>query len=160
MNNKIQLNRIPEGIYSSHILGNKGKCWYCGAEGRMTKDHFFPKSKDGRLRVYACEVCNKSKGSLTPLQWIFKLQTNLKRQSPESIIGRANIERIARMIRATESLWNKVAWSVVPRIDINCYNKNCSYNNQRDSRCLHSSPVILLNFKNHNQRECLSIIEK
>jgi hypothetical protein len=56
------------------IKGNKWKCWYCGNEERCTKDHFYPKSKKGRTMVYACAVCQGSKKSLHPLEWLKYIQ--------------------------------------------------------------------------------------
>jgi len=50
--------------------GNKHKCYYCGNEEPCTKDHFYPKSKGGRLCVYACGICQASKKDLHPLEWL------------------------------------------------------------------------------------------
>jgi 5-methylcytosine-specific restriction endonuclease McrA len=50
--------------------GNKFKCWYCGQDERCTKDHFYPKSHGGTLTVYACSVCQGSKGDMPPIVWL------------------------------------------------------------------------------------------
>lgn len=58
-------------VLENKTLGNKNKCFYCGIEGfKMSKDHFFPKSKGGRLMVYSCHNCNSIKADKTPIQWV------------------------------------------------------------------------------------------
>lgn len=49
--------------------GNPNKCYYCGNLEKCTKDHFYPKSKGGKLMVYACKVCQGSKKDLDPTDW-------------------------------------------------------------------------------------------
>jgi len=56
--------------------GNKFKCWYCGQDEKCTKDHFLPKSKGGRIIVYACRVCQGSKGDMIPLNWLQYIQSH------------------------------------------------------------------------------------
>ena len=50
--------------------GNKDKCFYCSNEEKCTKDHFYAKSKGGRVLVYACSICQGSKKDLHPLDWL------------------------------------------------------------------------------------------
>jgi hypothetical protein len=79
-------------------LGSKKTCWYCGHEERCTKDHFFPQSLGGRLKVYACCLCQGAKGRKTPLEWM------------EYVKHHPAIERkIAdRILIATRGLWEKI----------------------------------------------------
>ncbi len=94
-------------------LGGKVHCWYCHGylyKNISTKDHFFPKSLGGRLSVRCCSECNSLKGDKTPLQFIAFLR-NLK----ETNTFKENLlPHYDRMINATETLWNKVKWSVNP----------------------------------------------
>lgn len=52
------------------VRGNKNKYYYCGQSEKCTSDHFFPKSKGGRLKVYACGLCQRTKSNMTPEQFI------------------------------------------------------------------------------------------
>ena len=52
------------------IRGNKYKCYYCGQKERCTSDHFYPKSKGGKLRVYACKLCQQTKSDMLPGQYM------------------------------------------------------------------------------------------
>lgn len=51
-------------------IGDKNKCTYCGKEELCTRDHFFPKSRGGRILVWACRECNYHKQNLMPKAWI------------------------------------------------------------------------------------------
>jgi hypothetical protein len=94
-------------IYDSKTLGNKTKCWYCGCEGDMTKDHFWPKSMGGLLKVYCCQKDNRAKGNKLPKEWIQFINSKLIiEDNPDEII------RLRRMKRATSTLWNKVKDSI------------------------------------------------
>lgn len=90
---------ITKGV----VLGNKNKCWYCGSEssGIITKDHFWPKSKGGKLMVYCCSRCNIQKGNKTPLQWARYIETHVHK-------GFISEDKGNRMITATLSLWEKL----------------------------------------------------
>ncbi len=108
-------------INLSKTLGSKNKCWYCGEEGRTTKDHFYPKCKGGRLMVYSCPRCNLEKSDMTPKQWIKYLDSLIYRCEN----GFANCHRgkfikticpnecseigkLQRMKRASETLWDRI----------------------------------------------------
>lgn len=70
----------------------KFQCYYCRDKlhrGNRTRDHVHPKSKGGKLsksnKVFACRICNSSKGSLSIEEWLHKLE-NLKQTGKNSII--------------------------------------------------------------------------
>lgn len=50
------------------------KCAYCGCEGELHQDHFFPSSKGGGYTknniVPACQSCNSRKGNIEPEYWL------------------------------------------------------------------------------------------
>jgi len=97
-------------VYESRKLGND-KCWYCGSDlftSAKSSDHFYPKQKKGRLKVVCCANCNRMKGNLTPLEFI-NLLKSLKKKHPDY---QPFQKKFDRMIRATESLWNRVKWSI------------------------------------------------
>ena len=83
-------------IYDPKTLGSLETCYYCGIGDGITADHFYPKSKGGRLKVRCCKSCNKRKRDMTPLEWI----AHLKKR------GKAEINK--RLIFVTESLWERV----------------------------------------------------
>lgn len=94
-------------IYDSKTLGNKTKCWYCGCVGVMTKDHFWPKSMGGLLKVYCCREHNRAKGDKLPKEWIQLINSKISDEdNPDEII------RLRRMKRATLTLWRKVRDSI------------------------------------------------
>jgi hypothetical protein len=98
-------------IYDSIKLGDD-HCWYCGKElypSTRTQDHFFPKSKGGKLMVSCCENCNLMKGDLTPVEFIDYVRS-LKGKHPEYQPWQKKFDR---MIQSTESLWESVKWSVL-----------------------------------------------
>ena len=80
--------------------GSKNKCYYCGQDERCTADHFYPKSKGGKLKVYACALCQRTKADLQPEQFI-KYINNHVAISDESKI------RITQSIRSLISLINR-----------------------------------------------------
>jgi 5-methylcytosine-specific restriction endonuclease McrA len=100
---KILYPTSEKTILKGVVLGNKHKCWYCGSTSTtvMTKDHFWPKSKGGKLMVYCCVRCNTQKGSKTPLQWARYIETHLQK-------GFISHEKGNRMITATLSLWENL----------------------------------------------------
>ena len=97
-------------VYDYASLGDN-KCWYCGDvlfPSTKTKDHFWPKSLGGRLKVCCCKNCNALKRNLTPNEFI-KLMEKLKNKHPHYAPWQKRFDRI---INATETLWEKVKWSV------------------------------------------------
>ena len=54
----------------NYTKGNKDKCFYCGQLETCTKDHFYPKSKKGRIMVYACQLCQGSKKDMLPMEFV------------------------------------------------------------------------------------------
>jgi hypothetical protein len=97
-------------IYENRTLGGD-HCWYCGDwlfEGIKTKDHFWPKSRGGRLMVRCCKNCNGMKGHMTPLIFIAYVK-ELKAENP----AKQNLfPRFDRIIHATQTLWDRVRWSI------------------------------------------------
>jgi|688.fasta_scaffold182956_2 5-methylcytosine-specific restriction endonuclease McrA len=55
------------------VARHHGKCFYCGASGRMSMDHVVPISRDGRHSIGnvlpACITCNSSKRNRTIMEW-------------------------------------------------------------------------------------------
>lgn len=111
-------------VFVGGTRGNPDKCFYCGKVCRTTRDHFFPKSLGGRLTVRCCRECNGEKANMTPPEWIEYLKdqlhscsmekgcnrgTFIRSHCPDECSGRRKLER---MIRASESLWQMVEWSV------------------------------------------------
>jgi 5-methylcytosine-specific restriction endonuclease McrA len=94
-------------VYIPHpFIGDH--CWYCGdhfTSWNYTKDHFWPKHMGGRLKVPCCKNCNNEKAHLTPLGFIEKLN-KMKTKHP------AHVKRFDRMINATQTLWDRVKWSI------------------------------------------------
>lgn len=89
-------------VLTPHMLGVKSKCWYCGQHETCTRDHFYPISRGGRLKVWACELCQRTKAHRTPLEWI------------AYIAGHGAIDNAARgrIIQNTIRLWNEIEDSV------------------------------------------------
>jgi len=59
--------------------GKGARCRYCGrmleattskAATRATRDHYWPQSKGGKHKVWACFVCNHMKGDMHPTEWL------------------------------------------------------------------------------------------
>jgi hypothetical protein len=59
------------------VRGNKHKCYYCGQEEDYTADHFYPKSKGGMTKVYACNLCQRTKVDMTPLQFLSYMNNHI-----------------------------------------------------------------------------------
>ena len=107
--NKIDMKVLS--VYESNIPLGGDKCWYCGEllfPSTRTVDHFWPKCMRGRLKVVCCSNCNKMKGRLTPLGFINLLES-LKEKYP---LYQPWQKKFDRMIRATQTLWERVKWSV------------------------------------------------
>jgi len=107
--NKIDMKVLS--VYESNIPLGRDKCWYCGEllfPSTRTVDHFWPKCMRGRLKVVCCSNCNKMKGRLTPLGFINLLES-LKEKYP---LYQPWQKKFDRMIRATQTLWERVKWSV------------------------------------------------
>lgn len=109
-------------IHTSRMLGNFHKCWYCGKVGETISEHFYPKSKGGRLRVRACKECDKEKGSMTPEQWIGHIKITIEECEQNKIFTCyrgsfiksvcdpecKELERLKRMLQASSSLWERI----------------------------------------------------
>lgn len=106
---------FPEGygqydVYKPHRFGGD-LCWYCGDplnNINRTTDHFWPKHLKGRIKVWCCANCNRMKGGKTPLQFIEQLK-KLKEKHPKY---QPYQKRFDRMINATQTLWDRIKWSV------------------------------------------------
>lgn len=98
---KILYPLSKKSIRSGVKIGKIGTCWYCGDKGHTNKDHFWPKSKGGRLVVPSCLPCNSLKAAKTPLQWAEFVQLGINSNTIER-------KRGERIINATISLWEKV----------------------------------------------------
>lgn len=57
-----------------------GKYFYCGTHGKMTKDHYVPKSKGGRFIVPCRHDCNQRKADKMPEDFIRDFQ-NLQKDA-------------------------------------------------------------------------------
>ena len=87
------------------------KCWYCGDDlfaSTKTQDHFYPRSKGGRLMVACCRNCNGMKSDLTPPEFIDEIRILKTKHHPKKEWQ----SKFDRMIVATETLWDRVSWSV------------------------------------------------
>ena len=82
------------------VRGNKNKCYYCGQEEECTTDHFYPKSKGGRLKVYACGLCQRTKKDMTPEQFINYMKNHVAIDETVKL-------RIIYSIRSLTSLINR-----------------------------------------------------
>lgn len=98
------------GVYTSKTLGGK-HCYYCGIElyenVNKSKDHFWPKSLGGTLKVYCCLTCNALKKNMTPMGFVKHLR-NLKKHTKDKFF----INKLDRMIKSTTDLWSRVKWSI------------------------------------------------
>lgn len=102
-------------VYEYKKLG-RDNCWYCGefipvGSFRRTADHFWPKKLGGRLRVVCCSNCNSMKGCLTPIEFINYLNDRYAIHSKASK-NNPFLPTITRMITATQTLWDRVKWSI------------------------------------------------
>jgi hypothetical protein len=109
-------------VYTPRRLGRRDRCFYCGRTGPTTADHFYPRSKGGRLCVRACAQCQREKGDATPLEWV-RLLTNFIKACGTDRKGCTRGEfirtycegdctelaRRKRMLRATLTLWERMA---------------------------------------------------
>ena len=97
-------------VFEHCSLGDD-KCWYCGIQlsnNTKSKDHFWPKSMGGRLKVACCKNCNGMKKNLTPKEFIRHLKY-MKGKHPDHAPWQKKFDR---MIHSTMSLWNRVEWSM------------------------------------------------
>ena len=82
------------------VRGSKNKCYYCGHEEICTADHFYPKSKGGRLKVYACGLCQRTKADLSPEQFVIYIKNHIA-------ISDESKNRITRSVKSLISLINR-----------------------------------------------------
>lgn len=64
-----------------HVSERVGKCFYCGAEENLTRDHVIPKSMGKQFKrswntVWACEFCNRKKANKKLSEWIKEVRSN------------------------------------------------------------------------------------
>ncbi len=53
-------------------IGHHIQCAYCGRfinEKRITRDHSWPKSKGGIIKVPSCRPCNEAKANMKPIDF-------------------------------------------------------------------------------------------
>jgi len=96
-----------DGRYETITVGSEKLCWYCGVElcsANSTKDHFFPKSKGGRLQVHCCNNCNKMKGDMSPIEFVEHIKS-LKKKHLKNAPWQ---KKFNRMINATIALWDEI----------------------------------------------------
>lgn len=79
-------------------IGSRFTCYYCGQKEPCTRDHFVPKSKGGNLIVYACQLCQRSKADMMPMDWVYYLRAH----------PLINLEHVVRVDTAVRSLWAKI----------------------------------------------------
>lgn len=136
----------PLSIIHSKKLGDN-RCWYCG-EGTnyrtKTADHFYPKSKGGRLKVVCCRNCNTLKADLTPPEFIEHIE-HLKIKHRNIYSAKFN-----RMINATKTLWERVEWSeyMVATCKVIYFNKDhdkIDWQSKIGSRVMFLGEIPLLN---------------
>lgn len=69
----IQVRKVVDVGYAP-----RGRCYYCGKHGNMTKDHFIPLSKGGPKGrdniVPACHDCNNRKGDKSAEEFLKELR--------------------------------------------------------------------------------------
>jgi hypothetical protein len=70
LNKKVMAVYEKLSIYSKVTIGKNYKCYYCHRKGYTNKDHFYPKSQGGKLKVRSCKECNSLKGDSTPIEWL------------------------------------------------------------------------------------------
>ena len=103
-------------LFKGRTVLSFNKCYYCGEEGteeaQLTKDHFYPESKGGRLKVQACYSCNQEKKDMTPEEWISYLQQKLAKVEDKFVNYNERI-RLRRMVRKSQQLWDKTKWSLI-----------------------------------------------
>jgi hypothetical protein len=86
----------------NHTMGDKNICWYCGHQERCTKDHFYPQCLGGKLKVYACCLCQGSKGRKTPIEWLQYLDSH------EAV----NPKVASKIRKVVTALWSQIAASI------------------------------------------------
>jgi 5-methylcytosine-specific restriction endonuclease McrA len=71
---------ISEAEWQAIIEKHRGRCAYCGVEGKLTQDHNVPVPRGGKSDaaniVPACRLCNSRKGSKTGREyraWLEKM---------------------------------------------------------------------------------------
>jgi hypothetical protein len=151
-----KLKSIPFSIYDYKTLGTINKCWYCGKVGKTNADHFYPKSKGGKLKVRSCVKCNTEKGCKTPLEWIAVLEDEARLYS-WSII---QTQRLQRMIHAVSTLWNRVNHSLDSSIYISCNDDRCLHNINVVHICKNNSVNLVLKENSTTHRHCFNFVDK
>lgn len=72
-------------------IGRSICCFYCGNLEQCTKDHFWPRKDSGRIKVWACRVCQGSKGHLQPLEWVLYLESH-------ALINKQHVNRVRKSV--------------------------------------------------------------
>lgn len=80
--------------------GSKNRCYYCGQEENCTADHFYPKSKGGKLKVYACGLCQRTKANMTPDEFVEYIRDHVA-------IDTDSVVRITHAVRSLIRLINR-----------------------------------------------------
>jgi len=94
-----QVNKMKKDELVGIDLDDKGMCAYCCKIERCTRDHFYPKSKGGRLTVPACEICQRTKGAKMPRHWISYLEKHPLIDKERLKILKDNVYNIEIFIR-------------------------------------------------------------
>ena len=90
------------------VRGNKNKCYYCGQIEKCTSDHFHPKSKGGRLKVYACGLCQRTKADMTPTQFVEYIKGHIAINEEAKIRITYSIRSLIHLINRDElELYNE-----------------------------------------------------
>ena len=103
--------------YEHHRFGGD-LCWYCGVSltnENRSSDHFWPKHLKGRIKVWACKGCNHLKRGLTPIEFIKLLKATKNVPEKMFLWQHPDYEKkpsIDRMINATQTLWDRIKWSL------------------------------------------------
>ena len=104
---KKQPDKYDLGVAVYH--GKKTKCFYCGDETmeKLTRDHFYPKHRGGRLSVWACISCNALKGGRNPVSFVKKLKSLKNEANTKELSAKCE-----RMICQTLNLWKLTKYSL------------------------------------------------
>ncbi|WP_421977159.1 HNH endonuclease [Roseivirga seohaensis] len=82
--------------------GTKYSCYYCGQMERCTKDHFYPKSKGGEITVWACSLCQNTKGAKTPTQFLSYVERHVAISTHARERFRNKIQSLIKYIREND----------------------------------------------------------